>query len=157
MSKMQNGQYCIAQLNIARMTGTNINDPVMDEFVAQLDSINELAENSKGFIWRLKSDDGNATSFNPYNDDRMIVNFSLWQTAEDLKNFVYRSAHTTVMKDRKKWFEKFGQPSYVLWHVPAGYIPSIDEAVERLNHLQQSGPSEYAFDFNNIFIKEPVV
>jgi heme-degrading monooxygenase HmoA len=146
-----NNKWNIAQLNIARMLGKNIDDPVMAEFVAQLDTINALAEESKGFIWRLKSDDGNATSYNPYHDERLIINFSVWENAEDLKEFVYKSAHTGVMKERKKWFENFGQPYYVLWHIPAGYIPSLDEAVERLAYLQQNGPSAHAFDFKNIF------
>lgn len=134
--------------------GKNIGGPVMAEFVAQLDTINAQAEQRQGFVWRLKADDGNATSYNPYPDERIIINFSVWQTVDDLKNFVYKSAHTAVMKDRKKWFENFGQAYYVLWHLPAGYIPSLDEAVERLEWLQQNGPTNYAFDFKNIF--EPV-
>lgn len=148
---MSSNRWQLAQLNIAKMLGKTINDPVMAEFVAQLDSINALAEQSKGFVWRLKSDEGNATSYNPYQNDRIIINFSVWQTVDDLKNFVYRSVHTEVMKDRKKWFENFGQPYYVLWNIPAGYIPSIDEAVGRLAHLQQNGPTTYAFDFKNLF------
>ena len=148
---MDTSNWHLAQLNIATMLGKDINDPVMAEFVAQLDTINVLAEQSRGFVWRLKSDDGNATSYNPYHDERIIVNFSVWETADDLKNFVYKSAHTAVMKDRKKWFENFGQAYYVLWNVPAGSVPSLDEAVERLAFLQKNGPSVYAFDFKNIF------
>ena len=101
---MNNTKYHIAQLNIARMSGKNIDEPAMADFVAQLDEINLLAEKSEGFIWRLKSDDGNATSYNPYNDDRLIINFSVWQNVNDLKNFVYNSVHVVVMKNRKKWF-----------------------------------------------------
>jgi Domain of unknown function (DUF3291) len=143
-------QY-IAQLNISKMIGVNIEDPVMKDFVAQLDEINLLGEQSKGFVWRLKTDDGNATSYNPYNDDRIIVNFTVWQTAEDLKDFVYNTAHRLVMKDRKKWFENVGQPSYVLWFVDEDKMPTIGEAVERLSYLQKNGASFYAFDFKNIF------
>jgi hypothetical protein len=143
-------QY-IAQLNISKMIGVNIEDPVMKDFVAQLDEINLLGEQSKGFVLRLKTDDGNATSYNPYNDDRIIVNFTVWQTAEDLKDFVYNSAHRLVMKDRKKWFENVGQPSYVLWYVDEDKMPTIGEAVERLSYLQKNGASFYAFDFKNIF------
>jgi hypothetical protein len=143
-------QY-IAQLNISKMIGVNINDPIMSEFVAQLDEINLLGEQSKGFIWRLKSDDGNATDYNPYNDERIIVNFTVWETPEDLKSFVYNTAHRLVMKDRKKWFENLGQPSYVLWYVDTDKIPTVDEAVERLAFLQTNGASLYAFDFKNIF------
>jgi hypothetical protein len=143
-------QY-IAQLNISKMIGVNIDDPIMKDFVAQLDEINLLGEQSKGFVWRLKSDDGNATSYNPYSDDRIIVNFTVWETAEDLKDFVYNTAHRLVMKDRKKWFENLGQPSYVLWYVDADKMPTVDEAVERLAYLQKNGASLYAFDFKNIF------
>jgi hypothetical protein len=143
-------QY-IAQLNISKMIGVNIDDPIMKDFVAQLDEINLLGEQSKGFVWRLKSDDGNATAYNPYNDDRIIVNFTVWETVEDLKDFVYNTAHRLVMKDRKKWFENLGQPSYVLWYVDTDKMPTIDEAVERLAYLQNNGASSYAFDFKNIF------
>ena len=148
---MNKNEWHVAQLNIGRMMGKNIDDPLMAGFVAQLDEINLLAEQSEGFVWRLKSDDGNATSYNPYNDDRLIINFSVWENAIQLKDFVYKSVHTIVMKDRKKWFENFGQPYYVLWNIQAGYIPSLDEAVERLAHLQKNDPSEYAYDFKNIF------
>jgi hypothetical protein len=152
---MEPGKWHIAQLNIGMMTGKNIDDPVMKGFVAQLDAINALAEQSSGFVWRLKSDEGNATSYNPYKDERIIINFSVWQNVEALKNFVYKSAQTAVMKNRKKWFESFGQAYYVVWNIPEGYIPSLDEAVERLSVLQQKGPTDYAFDFKNIF--EPLL
>ena len=153
---MSNRQWHIAQLNIAKMTGQNIDDPVMAGFVAQLDTINALAEESNGFVWRLKTDEGNATTYNPYQDDRIIINFSVWRTIDDLKNFVYKSAHTAVMRDRKKWFETFGQAYYVLWNIPAGYIPSMDEAMQRLVFLQQHGPTDHAFDFKTIFEPAPV-
>lgn len=148
---MRESKQYIAQLNISKMIGVNIDDPIMKDFVAQLDEINLLGEQSKGFVWRLKSDDGNATAYNPYNDDRVIVNFTVWKTIADLKNFVYNTAHRLVMKDRKKWFENLGQPSYVLWYADADKMPTVDEAVERLAHLQKNGASSYAFDFKNIF------
>ena len=153
---METSKWHIAQLNIARMLGKNIDDPVMAEFVDQLDNINALAEQSMGFIWRLKSGDGNATSYNPYGDERIIINFSVWQTAEDLKDFVFKSAHSVVMRDRKKWFETFGQAYYVVWNIPAGYIPSLEEAIDRLACLQQNGSTDYAFDLKNIFNPVPV-
>ena len=78
-------QSHVAQLNIALMTGKDINDPVMEGFVARLDEINLLAEQSEGFVWRLKSAEGNATSYNPYNDDRVIINFSVWENVTYLK------------------------------------------------------------------------
>ena len=143
--------YNIAQINIAKMIGNTINDPEMNDFVSQLDAINALAEHSNGFVWRLKAGNGNATELNPYNDDRIIVNFSVWQSINQLKAYVYNSAHAGVMRDRKKWFEKFGKPYYALWYAKEGTLPSVEEAVKRLEYLQQHGCSAYAFDFSNIF------
>ena len=141
----------LAQLNISRIIPETMEDPIMADFVAQLDTINALAESSKGFVWRLKGDDNNATNFRPFDDDRVIVNMSVWESAEELMEFVYKSAHTMVMKDRNKWFEKFGKPSMVLWNVEEGHIPTVQEARERLEYFQANGATEFAFDFKNRF------
>jgi Domain of unknown function (DUF3291) len=141
----------LAQLNISRIIPETMEDPIMADFVAQLDSINALAESSKGFVWRLKDDAGNATNLRPFDDDRIIVNMSVWESVEELMDFAYKSAHTLVMKDRNKWFEKFGKPSTVLWYVEAGHMPTVEEARERLEYLQTNGASEFAFDFKNRF------
>ena len=121
----------------------------MKAFVDQLDAINALAEQADGFVWRLKSGNGNATEFNPYGDDRIIVNFSVWQSVAQLRAYVYQSAHAAVMRDRKKWFEKLGKPYYVLWYVEKGHIPPIEEAVARLAYFQLNGSSSQAFDFSS--------
>jgi hypothetical protein len=141
----------LAQLNIARMQSNSINDPLMADFVAQIDTINTLADNSKGFVWRLKDEEGNATNIHPFDDDRIIVNMSVWESIEDLTEYAYKSAHAVVMKDRSKWFEKFGKPSMVLWYIDEGHIPTVQEARERLEFLQENGASEYAFDFKSKF------
>ena len=141
----------LAQLNISRIIPETMEDPIMADFVAQLDTINTLGEGSKGFVWRLKDEGGDATKFNPFDDTRVIVNMTVWESMEDLMNFAFKTAHATVMKDRGKWFEKFGKPSMVLWYVDEGHIPTTQEARERLEHLQANGASEYAFDFKNRF------
>lgn len=141
----------LAQLNITRMQSNSINDPLMADFVAQLDTINTLAENSKGFVWRLKDEEGNATNIHPFDDDRIIVNMSVWESIEDLSEYAYKSAHAVVMKDRSKWFEKFGKPSMVLWYIDEEHTPTVKEARERLEFLQENGASEYAFDFKSRF------
>jgi hypothetical protein len=141
----------LAQLNIAIMFSDSIDDPIMAEFVAQLDTINALGESSKGFVWRLKDEDGDATSIKPFDDDRIIVNLTVWENIEDLMNFAFKTAHAVVMKDRGKWFEKFGKPSMVLWYIDQGHIPTPQEARERLEYLQANGASEYAFDFKERF------
>lgn len=149
-------KHHLAQLNIAYMKGEDINDPVMAEFVAQLDEINALAEQSEGFVWRLKDDSGNATNLEEtgFDDPRVIVNMSVWESIEALEHFTYRTAHTTVMRDRKKWFEKMEKMHMVLWWVAAGHQPSVLEAKERLELLQELGATQQAFTFRERF--EPI-
>lgn len=143
----------LAQINIGRIAGVTINDPVMQTFVAQLDEVNALAETSTGFVWRLKDEHNNATAFNPYGDDRIIINMSVWERMEDLIAFIYTGRHAEVLKNRKEWFVQFGQPATACWYVPFGHRPSIEEAVERLAHLQANGPTQYAFDLRKKFAK----
>jgi hypothetical protein len=144
--------YNLAQINIARMKGVNIEDSVMKDFADNLDQVNALAENSRGFVWRLKDESNNATSINPYQDEKILVNVSVWENIESLENFTYKTFHTDFLKRRKEWFELFGKAYYALWWIPKGHFPTTQEAVERLEHLQKNGASETAFDFKNRFL-----
>jgi hypothetical protein len=146
--------YHIAQINIARMLAP-IDDPIMAEFVAQLAPVNALADGSPGFVWRLQTDSGDATSIKVYEDDFIIVNLTVWESVEALREFVYKNAHYGVLRDRKRWFTKFDGPYYALWWVPAGQLPSIEEGKERLDYLRQHSDSAHAFSFKNLF-PEPV-
>jgi hypothetical protein len=145
-----NPKFRLAQVNIGRVRAP-IDDPLMAGFVARLADINALADATPGFVWRLQTEAGNATAFRPYDDDRILVNLSVWETPEQLRDFVYRSAHTDVMRQRKAWFERFSGMYYALWWVPAGHIPSLAEAKERLEHLRAHGESPYAFSFAMLF------
>lgn len=150
MTQLPNPPDHLAQLNIARMVAP-LDDPVMAGFVAQLAAINALADRSPGFVWRLQSTAGDATSVRAYADDRILVNLSVWASIEALKAYVYQSDHGSVMRNRRQWFEKFAGPYMVLWWLPAGRIPTVGEAKARLEHLQQHGESAYAFTFRQIF------
>ena len=143
-------EYHLAQINIARMIAP-IDDPIMAQFVAQLAPVNALADASPGFVWRLQTDSGDATSIKVYDDDMIIVNFTVWESAEALREFVYKNAHYGVLRDRKRWFEKFDGPYYAMWWIPAGQLPSIEEGQKRLDYLRQHGDSDYAFSFKHIF------
>jgi len=145
--------YQLAQINVARMVGVNIEDPIMKEFVTNLDRINDLAEHSPGFIWRLKDESNNASSFNPFNDEQVIINISVWKDIESLENFTYKTFHTHFLKRRKEWFHKYGKAYFALWWVEEGNYPSIEESIERLEHLQRKGATEKAFDFRNTFTR----
>ncbi len=120
----------------------------MAGFVARLDEINALADRSPGFVWRLQTEQGNATYLRPYHDDRILFNMSVWESVEHLKAYAYRTAHAELIRDRRNWFELFDGAYLALWWVPPGHIPSIDE---RLAHLDQHGPSQFAFTFRSIF------
>lgn len=147
---MTTSQYQLAELNIGRMLAP-LDDPIMAGFVEALDRINALADASPGFVWRFQTEEGNATELRPYDDDRIIVNYSVWETLEDLKNYVYQSAHTEVMRQRRQWFEVFKGAYMVLWWVEAGRRPTISDAKERLEYLNQHGPSEFAFTFKQAY------
>jgi hypothetical protein len=140
----------LAQVNIALMKGA-LDGPVMASFVERLDEINALADRSPGFVWRLQTGEGNAIYVRPFDDERIIANLSVWQTVEQLHDFVYKSAHAPVMRRRQEWFSKFQGAYVVLWWVPAGHVPSIDEAKERLAQLDQNGPTSFAFTFKERF------
>lgn len=143
-------RYHLAQVNIGRARAS-LDDPIMQSFVARLDEINALAEASPGFVWRLKSDEGQPSSYlQPYDDERIMVNLSVWESVETLKDFTYRTVHTELLRDRKEWFEKFESTYLALWWVPEGHAPSVDEAKQRLAHLAEHGPSQFAFTFKTV-------
>src|ERR1700736_9620 len=117
--------FHIAQVNIGRMKGS-LEDPVMAGFVARLDELNALADRSPGFVWRLQTPEGNATYLRPYGDDRIIFNMSVWESIEHLKDYVYRTAHAEVLRQRREWFEHFKGAFAALWWVPVGHVPGVD-------------------------------
>jgi hypothetical protein len=139
----------LAQLNIAVMKAP-LESPSMADFVANLDRINALAEQAPGFIWRLQTGEGDATALRPLGETT-LVNLSVWKDAASLDAYVYRSAHAQIMRRRKEWFESMAQAYLVLWWVPAGYRPAIDEALERLELLREHGPTARAFTLRQPF------
>jgi heme-degrading monooxygenase HmoA len=142
--------YELAQLNIGRIVAP-LDSPELSGFVARLEEINALADAAPGFVWRFQTDDGDATALRPFDDDQMLVNFSVWESTEALHAFVYRSLHVEVMRKRRQWFERMDQPFTVLWWVRAGHRPSVEEAIERLEHLRRHGPTPRAFTFQERF------
>ena len=142
--------FHLVQLNIARMLAP-LDDPIMAGFVARLDEINALADGSPGFVWRFQTAEGNATAVRPYDDERILFNLSVWETLDDLRQYVYRSAHSQLIGRRKDWFSKFDMAYMALWWVPAGHIPTVDEAKQSLEHLREHGETQEAFSFKKTF------
>jgi hypothetical protein len=142
--------YHLAQINIARMLAP-LESPVMADFVANLDRINALADDAPGFIWRLIGEGNDATSLRPYDDDRMIVNMSVWESIEALHDYTYYSGHVEVFRRRAEWFQKMSKPALGLWWIPAGHIPTPPEGAARLDHMEAHGPTPHAFTFKRSF------
>jgi hypothetical protein len=143
-------RHQLAQLNIGRALAPT-DSPVMGGFMARLDEVNALAEATPGFVWRLQTEDGNATAIRPYDDERMMVNMSVWEGPAALNAFVYRSSHMDVMRGRRQWFEHMTDAYMVLWWIPAGTIPTVSEAIDRLEVLRRKGPTPEAFTFRQLF------
>lgn len=139
----------LAQCNIARLKAP-IDAPETADFVAALDSINALAETSPGFVWRLQDDSGNATSIHAFDDEMMIVNLSVWESVDVLSDFTYRSAHKDVLRRRREWFEVMTEPALVLWWIPRGTIPTVEDAQARFEVLRRDGPTVEAFTFRTV-------
>ena len=137
----------LAQINIGHMLGPR-GDPVVQGFYDALDEVNALADASPGFVWRLVGEEGaNATDIQPTADPLLLMNMSVWTDAESLFDFVYRTAHTPVMAQRRNWFERFDGAFMALWWIPAGTIPTVNDGLSRLWHLDRFGPTPHAFTF----------
>jgi hypothetical protein len=141
--------YHLAQLNIATMHEP-LESPSMADFVANLERINALAEQSPGFVWRLKDDAGDATRLHPFGP-MMIVNLSVWQDVESLRRFAFESAHADILRRRREWFDRMSDAHAVLWWVLQGRRPTEHEAAERLEYLRANGATAHAFTFKDAF------
>jgi hypothetical protein len=140
----------LAQLNIGVIKGP-MDSPVMAEFAGNLERINAMAENAPGFVWRLQTDDGDATAIRPFDDDNVLINMSVWRDIESLSAYVYKSGHVEIMRRRREWFERMEQAFLVLWWVPKGHRPSVSEAIEKLELLRAKGATAAAFTFRQPF------
>lgn len=136
----------LAQINVGRMLAPE-GDPRVQGFFDALDEVNALADASPGFVWRLVGDGTNATDIQPTTDPLLLLNMSVWTDAESLFAFVYRTGHTPVMAKRRDWFDRFEGAYMALWWIPAGTIPTINDGLSRLWHLDRFGPTPHAFTF----------
>jgi heme-degrading monooxygenase HmoA len=147
--------YVLAQVNVARLRAP-LDSPLLAEFVAALDRVNAAADAAPGFVWRLQTEDGNATSVRAFEWDRagsagVLVNVSVWESVEALAGYVYSDAHRQVLRRRRRWFERMAEAYTALWWIPRGHLPTTQEAEARVLHLRESGPTPYAFTFREHF------
>lgn len=141
--------FHLAQLNLAHLSAP-IDSPQLADFVDNLDRINALAEGSPGFVWRLQTEEGDATSID-YFGPEVIANMSVWEDVDSLHNYVYHTAHIEVLRRKKEWFEKMRESHMVLWWIPAGHLPTLLEADARLRFLRKYGSTPDAFTFKQAY------
>ncbi len=139
----------IAQLNVGRFRYP-ADDPRMVGFMNNLDRVNAIAERSEGFVWRLKDETNNATSIRFAGDPTLAVNLSVWETVEALERFVWATVHKQFYNRNGAWFEKPIAPHFVMWPIPAGQVPDLEEAMTRLAHLEKNGDSDFAFGWGHL-------
>ncbi|SFK81583.1 protein of unknown function [Amycolatopsis sacchari] len=145
----------LAQVNIARLKAP-LTDPQLADFVAALDPVNAIADAAPGFVWRLQTEDGNATAVRAFEDDgpEIIVNMSVWRSVEDLAAFTYSGQHRELLRRRREWFERMREAYTALWWVPDRHRPGTAEAEERIRHLREHGPTPHAFTLKVTFSPE---
>ncbi|KJG31973.1 DUF3291 domain-containing protein [Photobacterium angustum] len=146
----------LAQLNIAKAKYP-LDAPEIKEFVDNLDKVNAFAENSDGFVWRLKDESGDATNIQLFDDPSIIVNMSIWDSVDDLKNFMFRTHHKDFMHRKSEWFYRLTEANYVLWWIEDDEIPTPHHAVSRLEHLREHGETPYAFSFKSRFTPDDLL
>ena len=146
--------FHLAQVNIARPLAP-LDDPLLADFVANLEPVNAAADRAEGFVWRLKSDDddsaSSATGIRVFDDDWLIINMSVWTSLEALLGYLYGPDHRPVLRRRREWFARLDQAYTALWWVPAGHTPTVAEAEERLLRLRVHGPTPEAFSLRRTF------
>ncbi|MEZ8730890.1 DUF3291 domain-containing protein [Vibrio splendidus] len=145
----------LAQLNIA-LAKYPLDAPEIKEFVDNLELVNGIAESSEGFVWRLKDESGDVTNIQAFDDPNMIVNMSVWDSVDSLKNFMFRTHHRDFMRRKGDWFHRLPEDTYVLWWIEEDHIPTLEEAIERLEHLREIGDTPYAFTFKTNFTESEV-
>lgn len=143
-------EYVVAQVNIGRFVAP-LDSPQLADFVAGLDPVNAVADSAPGFVWRMQTEDGNATAVRGFEQDGegagggILINMSVWESVEALAAYAYGDAHRAVLRRRREWFERMKDAYAALWWIPLGHIPTVHEAEDRVQHLRAHGPSPYAF------------
>ena len=145
----------LAQVNISRLLAS-LDSPLLADFMAALDEVNAAGDRAPGFVWRMQTEDGNATAVRAFGWDvgdshGVIVNLTVWTSVEALADFAFSGEHLAIMRRRRRWFARAAQATTALWWVPTGHPPSTDEAEDAVRRLRADGPTPRAFTFRQPF------
>ena len=148
--------YVLAQVNFGRLLAP-LDSPRLADFAAALEPVNALADAAPGFVWRLQTEDGNATAVGGFEEDAtevgggILINMSVWESIEALGAYVYDDAHVGVLRRRREWFSQMKDAYMALWWIPRGHVPTVGEAEDRIKYLRAHGPTPHAFTFRQHF------
>jgi len=142
--------FHLAEINIARALAP-MDSPLMADFLPLIPPVNDLADRSDGFVWRLQSEYGDATGIRAFDDAAFLVNMSVWRDIESLRAFTYATDHLIPFRARRNWFEPPTFAHVALWWIPAGTIPTLQDGKDRLDLLAALGPTPHAFTFKQPF------
>lgn len=142
----------LAQVNIARMRAP-LDEPSMAGFVDNLERINALGAASPGFVWIMQDGDehGGNTDVHFFGDPELITNITVWEDVASLMDYALRTEHVEFLRRRREWFVPMDEPHLAAWWVPAGHVPDVAEAENRLLHLRVHGPTAHAFTLQRPF------
>ncbi len=142
--------FHLAQCNVARLRAP-LDSPTLAGFVGALEPVNQLADQASGFVWRLQTEDGDATAIRAFDDGMLLVNMSVWESIDALADFTYGAPHRDVMRGRRQWFERLTDAYLVLWWIDSDTLPTVSDAKSRLETLRRDGPTPEAFTFRSPF------
>lgn len=137
----------LAELNIGRLVAPT-DDPQVADFMNNLDKINGMGKRMPGFVWMMEGSGAPGTGNTDAKidgDPLFVSNLTVWEDFESLSTFVYKTLHAKFMDRKAEWFEVLDQRHFVMWWVEDGHQPTLDEALARLQHLQDNGDSAHAF------------
>ncbi len=143
-------QMHLAELNIGRLVAPT-DDPRVAEFMDALDRINGLGKRMPGFVWMMEGsgEPGTGNTENNIGDDpQFVANMTVWENVVSLERFVWGTVHRQFYERRKEWFEVLGDMHFVMWWVPAGHRPTLEEGLAKLDLLRREGDSDAAFGWS---------
>ncbi len=147
---MTGAGHHLAQLNIGRLVARP-DDPRVAEFMGALDRVNGIGKRSPGFVWMMEGS-GEPGTGNTENciagDPQFVANLTVWTDVASLENFVWNTVHRQFYARRAAWFEGMDAAHFVMWFVPSGHRPTLDEGLARLEHLRAHGASDHAFGWD---------
>ncbi|EBA02678.1 hypothetical protein RB2150_00924 [Rhodobacterales bacterium HTCC2150] len=139
----------LAEINVGRLIA-DVDDPRVAEFMKNLDRINGLGMRMPGFVWIMQGETAGNTDTKIDDDPRYVPNLTVWEDQASLRKFVFDTVHKQFFERRTEWFEILDEFHFAMWWVPIGTEPTLDEALERLNHRRKHGDSEFAFGWDAV-------